>query len=137
MMPLIRSSIFCFLTVCTLGILVGCGGSNADNKIMGAATGKVTLKGKPVTDCRINFESTKDGIGVGSELKEDGSFTLEGEVPIGSYNVFITPPNDFSPANADSYVGLKKVPPKYRQGSTSGLTAEIKEGDNEINFELK
>ncbi len=147
MLPLIRSSCFalsrircrefCFLTIFALSTLVGCGGNNADTKKMGTASGKISLNGKPLTDCRINFNSAKTGVGAGGDLKEDGSYTLEGSLPVGDYTLFITPPSDFTPAKAQAKSGLTNVPAKYRGEATSGLTAEVKEGKSEYNFDLK
>lgn len=133
----IRGSGFYFLMIFTLCTFVGCGGNNTEEKKMGTVAGKVTLKGKPVTDCRINFTSPKSGVGVGADLKEDGSYTMEGPVPVGDYKVFITPPLDFTPAKAQEKSGLDAVPAKYRDEANSGLTAKVKEGESEINFDLK
>lgn len=133
----IRGVKFCFLTIFALSTLVGCSGSNADTPKMGTASGKITLNGTPLTDCRINFNSAKTGVGAGGDLTEDGSYTLEGSLPVGDYTLFITPPSDFTPAKAQAKSGLTNVPAKYRGEATSGLTAEVKEGESEYNFDLK
>lgn len=147
MLPMIRSSDIaltrfccwklCFLTLFALTTFVGCTGSNADTPKMGTASGKITLNGKPLTDCRINFNSAKTGVGAGGDLKEDGSYTLEGSLPVGDYTLFITPPSDFTPAKAQTQSGLTNVPAKYRGEATSGLTAKVKEGESKYNFDLK
>ncbi|WP_299465298.1 hypothetical protein [uncultured Gimesia sp.] len=133
----VRGAGFCFLIVCAISIFVGCGGSQADTKPMGAVSGTINLADKPLTDCRINFNSSKTGIGAGGDLKEDGSYTLDGMIPVGEYTVFITPPLDFSPANAQQQSGLSSLPAKYRGESSSGLTADVKEGEGKYDFDLK
>tara|TARA_R110002095_G_scaffold89262_1_gene77900 strand:+ start:2824 stop:3267 length:444 start_codon:yes stop_codon:yes gene_type:complete len=133
----IRGAGLCFLTLCAISIFVGCGRNQAETKPMGTVSGTVTYAGKPITRCRINFNSSKFGIGAGGDLKEDGSYELDGAIPAGAYAVFITPPDDFSPANADSHTDLNNLPSKYRSESTSGLTADVKEGDGKYNFDLE
>tara|TARA_R110002111_G_scaffold255157_1_gene321214 strand:- start:1999 stop:2445 length:447 start_codon:yes stop_codon:yes gene_type:complete len=133
----IRGAGLCFLAVCAISIFVGCGRNQPETKPMGAVSGTVTYAGKPITRCRINFNSGKSGIGAGGDLKEDGSYELDGTIPVGEYAVFITPPEDFSPANADSHKDLNSLPAKYRGESTSGLSVEVKEGDGKYDFDLK
>lgn len=123
--------------VCLLCLLAGCGGAQAESKPMGTVSGSVTLKGKPLTDCRVNLISDQLGASAGGDLQADGSFTLDGPVPAGNYAVFITMPEIFTPAQAQSKSGLSSVPKKYRSQSTTDLKADIQQGENKVDFDLK
>lgn len=118
-------------------LLTGCGGTTVASKPMGTVSGTVTLKGQPLTDCRVNYLSEQLGASAGGDLTEDGSFTLDGPIPAGSYSVFISLPSEFTPAQAQSNTGLSQVPKKYRGSSTTDLTADVKEGESSHDFDLK
>ncbi|QDV53967.1 hypothetical protein [Gimesia fumaroli] len=125
------------IAVCLICLLAGCGGAQAETKSMGTISGSVTLKGKPLTDCRINFISEQIGSGAGGDLQSGGSFTLDGPIPAGKYSVFITMPEVFTPTQAQSKSGLSSVPKKYHSQSTTDLKADVKEGENNLQFDLK
>ena len=125
------------VAACLICLLSGCGGARAESQPMGAVSGTVTLKGQPLTDCRVNFISQQGGSGAGGDLQPDGSFSFEGPIPTGTYSVFITLPEIFTPAQAQSKSGLASVPKKYHSQSTSDLTATVTEGDNNLTLELK
>jgi len=132
---LLRRHALCAMAVVALGLLTGCGDSGEYNPT-GDVTGKVSVKGQPLTAERINFVSDK-GVGASSALKPDGTYTLEGALPVGTYSVFIT--FDISPAQRGTAAEnvLKTVPEKYQAQATSGLTADLEEGRTEVNFDLK
>lgn len=121
--------------VCLISLLAGCGGAQAQSKPMGTVTGSVTLKGKPLNNCRVNFISEQ--MGAGGDLQPDSSFTLDGPIPAGHYSIFITMPEIFTPAQAQSKSGLSSVPKQYLTQSTTNLKADIKEGENNLSFDLK
>tara|TARA_R110002095_G_scaffold199534_1_gene179377 strand:+ start:52675 stop:53049 length:375 start_codon:yes stop_codon:yes gene_type:complete len=123
--------------VCLTCLLSGCGETQAESKPMGTVTGSVSLKGNPLTDCRVNFISEQVGAGAGGDLQSDGSFTLDGPVPAGNYSVFISLPENFTPAQAQAKSGLSNVPKKYLSQSTTDLKADLKEGENNVSFDLK
>ncbi|WP_417390329.1 hypothetical protein [Gimesia sp.] len=118
-------------------LLAGCGGTTVASKPMGTVSGTVTHKGQPLTDCRVNYLSEQLGASAGGDLTEDGSFTLDGPIPAGSYSVFISLPSEFTPAQAQSNTGLSQVPKKYLSASTTDLTADVKEGESSHDFDLK
>ena len=118
-------------------LLTGCGGAEAESKPMGTVSGTVTLEGKPLTDLRVNFISEQVGAGAGGDLQADGSYTLDGPIPAGSYDVFITMPSNFTPAQAQNNTSLSKVPPKYLDQARTDLKAQVSEGENQNDFDLK
>lgn len=132
---LLRRHVLCGLAAVALGLLTGCGDSGEYNPT-GEVTGKVSVKGQPLTAGRINFVSDR-GVGASGALKPDGTYTLEGALPVGTYSVFIT--FDISPAQRGTAAEnvLKTVPEKYQAQATSGLTADLEEGRTEVNFDLK
>jgi hypothetical protein len=94
----------------------------------------VTVHGKPLPEGTILFVPQGGPAGV-SNLNEDGSYRILSRKPgdgalIGVHKVAIIPPVRGKVANAP------KVPAKYRDPSTSGLTAEVKKGENILNFDL-
>ncbi|MBI3465937.1 MAG: carboxypeptidase regulatory-like domain-containing protein [Planctomycetes bacterium] len=123
-------------------VLAGCGGS--DKKI-GAVSGKVTYRGQPVSEGSVSLVDTTAGEGAEATLNRDGTFkieTPEGGLPPGTYAVSISPPiyEDSSDPKTPPVMVQKKVkniPEKYRSHFTSGLSATVKEGPNEVNLEMK
>jgi len=136
-----RASVFAFATVATL-IVPGCGRSGPE---MAAVFGKVTYNGKPVPMGTISFQpDAPDGRTAVGEIDSDGSYQLQTENPgdgaqLGSYHVSISAVD----APVLDYIPAKPVPPKrlvpekYEKPETSGLTATVKSGKNEIPFDLK
>jgi hypothetical protein len=110
--------------------LAGCGGSGAIAKV----SGKVTAGGQPVTGAMINFVSSETGAAASDDLDADGAYDIQTGLKPGTYKVFVVPSS-----SADQPPMLGKPPPtapksniplKYRSDATSGLTAELNEGDN-------
>lgn len=126
----------------TAVVLCGCSGKPDDTKKTGTVSGKITANGQPVTAGIVSISSDALG-GASGNLKEDGTYAIEGELSVGSYKVYLTGPEirgkKDKQGNAIPVVigKLENVPKKYQDPKSSDLTAEIKEGDNEINFELK
>lgn len=131
----VRGVALCLTAACTLSLLAGCGGGS-EAKPMGTITGKITVGGKPLIEGRVNFVSDK-GVGAGGNVTPDGSYSLEGPLPVGVYTAFITFDIPPSRLGTDAEKVMKTVPEKYLGQATSGLTAEVKEGTSEYNFDLK
>lgn len=134
---LLRNGSLCCAGLLAITLLTGCGGTSVASKPMGTVSGTVSLKGQPLTDCRVNYISEQLGASAGGDLTEDGSFTLDGPIPAGSYSVFISLPSEFTPAQAQSNKGLSQVPKKYLGSSTTDLKADVSEGESSHNFDLK
>ena len=106
----------------------GCGGGGSTAKV----SGKVTTGGKPVTGASICF-SSQGGTSCGV-LDATGEYEITIGLKPGSYKVYLfvpstpdPPPMSKKPATA---APASSVPPKYLSDATSGLTAELKAGDN-------
>ena len=103
-----------FRAVLALLLLVPMTAVAADGK----ASGTVTVNGKPLPAGRVILH-LDDGQFVGCQVK-DGKYIID-RVPTGKRRVSIEG---------------KSVPEKYGAGA-SPLVAEIREGENELNFDLK
>lgn len=134
----------CFaLAVAALAFVTGCGESNPTT---GAVTGKVTYKGKPVSNGLIQFVPQGDGNAATGEITPDGTYELttyvkgDGARP-GSYKVSVQVfPTEEEGAGLPGaeFAGKKPpIPPKYNSADTSGLSADVKEGENKLDFDLK
>lgn len=134
------------VSVCLLPVLLtGCFGGS-DQLETAEVHGKVTYKGEPLTMGSVTFIPEGPGKAAAGEIQEDGTYTLttysRGDgATIGKHGVMVISERDTSelPAeSAEANVDLSLIPEKYSMSpKTSGLTAEVKAGDNEINFDLE
>ncbi len=108
---------------------------------VGEVSGKVTFHGKPVAEGTVSFLNTEAGTG-GEGVLKDGGYTLTTPLPPGEYKVTVMPlvvrQQD---GGKGPDVGIDKpapdIPGKYHTIGTTNLTATVKEGKNELNFDLK
>ena len=120
----------------SLLLIVGCG-ENSKVIPMGTVSGSVTVKGQPLELGRLNIVSGQMGSGASGNLGPEGKYLLDGPLPTGTYDVFVSfeiSPAQFKTPAADV---LKTVPSKYQRQNTSKLVANVAEGTNELTFELK
>lgn len=124
--------------LCVVFTLAACGPSEPE-KVIGSATIKVTYDGKPVEEGTVNLIEVGSSKSASGDLDSTGTVMLE-SVEAGNYTVSILPP-PLPPADPDQPPApMKKypnIPQKYRSETTSTLKAEVKEGANEFQFELK
>ena len=123
----------------------GCGGTTQTGPT-GTVSGKVNVKGQPMTTGRVNLYSNELSAGGGSDIGADGSYAIKDQLPVGKYavTVFATaskdipPPADPSkPAEAAKPAAPKaSYSPKYMDPTQSPLSTEIKAGENTANFDL-
>lgn len=134
----------CFVLL-LLPACVGCSG-NSDELPTGQVYGKVTYEGKPLPAGSVSFIPDGPGKAAAGEIQADGTFVLttysEGDgATIGNHKVMIISERDTSELPAESAAAnqdLSLIPEKYGMSpKTSGLTAEVKAGKNEINFDLE
>ncbi len=116
--------------------VAGCGGER-----VGKVAGIVTLAGQPLGTGTIVFENPETGVSVSANLDADGSYTLqtaEAEgLPPENYQVSVRPgvigtgetPLAGS-AEETSTTAAPAIPARYHSGSTSGLSAQVGEGEN-------
>jgi hypothetical protein len=115
-----------------------------DRKPTHPCTGRVTYDGKPVPNAVVVFhaynDKTKKYARAADALAEaDGSYVLStykafDGVPAGEYTVTLTwrePRFD-----AEGKPTKNKLPEKYASAETSPLKATVREGKNDLNFEL-
>lgn len=121
---------------------VGCGGSTGNNPDF-AVSGKVTFAGEAVTEGIVVFELADQGAAINAALGVEGAYTVTtppGGMPAGSYKVSIQPVPVEMPTDADAEPpppnDPANIPEKYRSAETSGLTADVKAGDNTFDFEM-
>ena len=120
-------------------ILAGCGRN--DGLITAPVVGKVTYRGKPLPNGTVMFVPGEGPAATG-EISRDGSYrlstgSLDGAV-LGNHKVSITALADIGGALPEqrSPTPPSLLPAKYLSHETSGLTAEVKQGKNEVNFDL-
>jgi len=120
-------------------LLVGCRGG----KPLGQVKGTVTYRGKPVPHGAVLFVPEVTGTAATGAIQADGSYTLttagagDGAL-IGKHKVMINAmeqpkgllPEDRNPTPPPI------VPVKYTSLATTDLTAEVKAGENIIDFKL-
>ncbi len=120
-----------------VGPITGCSGPSGPPT--GAVHGKVTLDGKPLVDASVEFLPAQ-GRPSAARTDEDGNYTLQYSVSqagavVGTHTVRITTGGERpDPATGAMKKFPELVPAKYN--ANSQLQAEIKPGDNELNFEL-
>jgi len=122
--------------------LVSCG-----HKPLGNVSGSVTCDGKPITYGQISFEIEEAGVPNRMRTADirQGKYSLE-KVPVGRVKVAISSVK-VDPNPGDSPKGSETppapptgpyiaVPSSYAQPSTSGLSYEVKEGNQTKDFSL-
>jgi hemoglobin len=87
--------------------------------------GKVTFSGKAMDGGTVTFTGAKGGTATGT-IGKDGSYKVEKLEP-GEYTVSVS----------DQPGGTVKVPAKYGDAKTSGLSYEVKKGKQSFDIELK
>lgn len=131
-------------------LLAGCGsGEEGYTGPVGSVSGTVTLDGSPIA-ANVSFINAKEGFTATSAAGSDGSFTLNrngsSEIPVGTYQVAVTEPPgaEMTPeqemeaamkSEDGSFKTTKIIPAKYSSPASSGLSFEVKEGEN--TFEVK
>ncbi|WDI44502.1 carboxypeptidase regulatory-like domain-containing protein [Bremerella sp. P1] len=111
----------------------------ADQPDLGEVSGNVTLDGSPLADATVSFQSVELGRLASGKTDAQGHYELnllndtKGAV-VGANKVLITtaqPGDDAVPGSAKP----ETLPKKYNDKSE--LTADVKEGSNEFNFDLQ
>jgi hypothetical protein len=97
-------------------------------------SGSVTFHGKPLTGGSVVWCTEKEGTPImrGGAIREDGTFSLD--APIGPAKVAIHTV-DMKKVNPARYI---EIPTKYADPDQSGLTYEVKAGENkDVAFNLE
>jgi hypothetical protein len=109
----------------------------------GEVFGKVTFKGKPVTEGTLTFLNEKGEGDAEANIQPDGSYFVETGVVVGDYVIEIKPlmeTKDTDPGKTPPSLVEKaapNIPMKYRQQGRTPLREIVKAGKNEINFDMQ
>jgi hypothetical protein len=141
-------------TVLALSFVLGIGFAGCQQGVdygpTGTVSGKLTMEGKPLLpQTQVVFMHAEKGYAAFGNTDSAGSYKIiswnDGNLPIGKYQVMIQAPAGSDPdsVSAEQMLepqmdGIKEAefPFKYRQTSTSGLSYEVKAGENSIDIDL-
>ena len=116
-------------------LLAGCSSKPADVPELGQVTGTITLDGQPLEGAAITFEPDAGTLSVGT-TDETGHYELafSKDYPgaiLGTHTVRLSKMGEpGSPNDTEN-----QIPAKFNANST--LTAEVKAGENTVNFDLE
>jgi hypothetical protein len=119
------------LTGVMLAAVAGCG---SDRPPTGAVHGTVSLGDELLKEGEVALFSVDFGAGANCVIEPDGKFRFADPVPVGTYQVAISgvrPRPDMRPPYP-----VSKVPKKFWNMETSGLTLSVHSGDNQHDFKL-
>ncbi len=130
------------LLLLSMLVCSGCGGKS-DGRL--SASGTVTLDGSPLDSGSVVFADESGGsAGVG--IIKGGSFTIQeaassAGIQPGTYNVVVNS-WEKEPGSVDDQgnivaEGVSRIPEKYNDPKTSGLTATVSPDSQEFSFDLK
>jgi hypothetical protein len=120
--------------IALLGTCSGCGTSVGAGAPLIPVKGKVTYKGKPLSQGTVTFESQDSGKRARGKLQADGTFVMstykDGDgVAAGAYTVIIT--------GVDKTLAKDRAFKQYMFRSYGALTAEVTPDHTEFPFDLK
>lgn len=133
-------------------LMAGCGGSEGPPR--GDVQGRLTLDGKALGGATVIFENPSVGVAQAATTDSDGKYEFlsyeAAGLPAASYKVTVSSGRFMQPGEEIPFVqvsGAKPVTPaapvatvpaKYAKADSSGLSAEVKAGDNPpFDFDLK
>jgi len=135
----------CCLVAALAIVPAGCGRTTPQGLV--PVAGKVNYRGRPLTSGTIVFvpdaERGTNGALARADIQPDGSYRLRaGDVPgtvPGWHRVTVTCVEDGGLAPGQILVVPRSIlPPKYQDPQMSGLSCEVKPGqENTINFNLE
>ncbi len=110
------------LVLILAGLTVGCG------RGIGNIKGTVSFQGKPLPAGTISFYDSDNGVQNG-EIKSDGSYEVKG-VLAGEAKIAVRVPLIIdSPIKVGPAPTIVPIPARYLNHETSGLTYQVKTGD--------
>src|SRR5262245_53617090 len=135
------------IVVAACALVAGCSGRPTLAKVKGT----VTLDGKPLPFGTVTFEAKgvrpATGKIVNGEIVEVTTYDPGDGAPVGEHRVAVTAnaepgpavvanPGDAKAPKGDYMSGKSLIPSAYNDPGTSGLTAEIKKGENTVEVKL-
>lgn len=130
-----RGSLLCLGAGVAGAFLAGCTPNYPDTA---RVSGVVTLNKQPLDSGEIQFIGD-NGVPAMGRIEPGGTYRLstflpdDGALP-GTYRVIIRPAPGFLPSGPSALIA---IPKRYADPVTSGLTAQVNEGINLINFDLQ
>jgi hypothetical protein len=126
--------LLCVSLVLCVGFVSGCSDSTPKYEGRALVSGTVTFKGKTLPGGSVTMTSKSNPSLIGlAPIREDGSFAFA-DAPLGPVNVGIIT-ESMKIGNPSKYV---EIPSSYGDPATSGLSYEVKEGENtDVKFDLK
>jgi hypothetical protein len=121
-------------------ILVGLALPGCGDPEEGTIKGDITYKGSPVTNGDVCLQNVSKGIGLMIPITLEGKIQSTTAVPIGEYEVSITPAMGPPPdINGKAKPQKQKLflPEKYKSFSSSGLSINVRKGLNEVSLKLE
>ena len=125
------------LLLFALVAFVGCGGLNQPQT--GTVTGSVSVHGEPLTTGTVNLYSKQTAAGAQAMMDTKGEFKVHGEVPTGTYVVYLQPSappmpvmedgNNPAPLTNDTS-DFPDVPAQYLSADKSDVMVEVESGEN-------
>ncbi|QDU53160.1 hypothetical protein [Gimesia panareensis] len=133
----------CSMLVLTFA-LSGCD-QQTDQSPTALVKGVISFQGKPLERGEIVFFPEGGARIAHGKIQPDGSYQLttyeEGDgALLGNHQITVVSERDMEgvlPEDPEASMEPSLIPTKYSLQKTSGLTAQVKEGDNEINFDLE
>ncbi len=135
-----RSELIVFI-IALLAVIPACGKAQ---KTLAPVEGKVLYRGKPLQYGSVIFVPKGGGQMARGVIQADGSFKLstgsEDGAAVGRHGVRITcygknstpgSAHAASPDDQEQALGRSLIPQKYTRTQTSGLEADVKDGENE------
>ena len=120
------------LAACLLATHAGCDG-NQQTPDRAIVSGIVTFSGQPLQGGSITFQSAEQPTGTTVMIQAGGRYSTD-RAPLGK-NLVTIETESLQYGNAAAYV---KIPAKYNDPTKSGLTADVKLGENEnVDFTLE
>jgi hypothetical protein len=133
LMQMKSKSLIVVIIIASVAVTIGCGPQRAERPDRAIVSGTITYQGKPVSGGNIAFIAASGGNTASGVLKSDGSYSID-DAPIGQNQVSIDT-ESIKPYLGPNYV---KLPEKYLSPEKSGLTFEVKAGENtDVNFTLE
>lgn len=134
-----RSTVLCAMLVLSFA---GCGGSAEPKREFADIKGKVTYKGEALKTGTVTFQPAT-GAAASGQIQADGTYSLKGVVGPNKVTIVSrdaaeeTPPNpETRAANAAKGPPKEYIPAKYGT-SESGLSYDVKAGEQTKDFELQ
>jgi hypothetical protein len=113
------------------------GGCGQGSRSTGIVTGTVRYQGKPVTAGFVNFLDSSRGMAGQAQMDDKGAFTLEGDLEVGTYKVYLQPPLPQQlPPGTVAEPAEYDIPRRYQDPVQTPVTQEVKAGSNTIVIEF-